>query len=233
MSGSGATGSVKELAFSVPGGPGSSRTLIDIPEISFQPATLTAIAGPSGSGKSTLLYLLAGLLAPERGMVVWDGRDIARAREGTRDRWRRDNAGFIFQNFHLLEELSPLDNVLAPAWFANFSARPWRARALALLDRFGVPREAKRTTFLSRGEQQRVAIARALLFDPRIVFADEPTASLDAAAGEGVIAALAEMAGSGKTVIVVSHDPQLLARAGRVIRLDHGRLADRKQADAA
>ncbi len=104
---------------------------------------------------------------------------------------------------------------------------------LALLDRFGVPREAKRTTFLSRGEQQRVAIARALLFDPRIVFADEPTASLDAAAGESVIGALAELAEAGKTVIVVSHDPQLLARAGRVIRLDHGRLADREQADAA
>ncbi|MDP3897350.1 MAG: ATP-binding cassette domain-containing protein [Mesorhizobium sp.] len=221
------------MAFSVPGADASSRTLIDIAEIAFQPATLTAIAGPSGSGKSTLLYLLAGLLAPERGMVVWDGRNIAGEGEGARDRWRRDHAGFIFQNFHLLEELSPLDNVLAPAWFANFSARPWRARASALLDRFGVPREAKRTTFLSRGEQQRVAIARALLFDPRIVFADEPTASLDAAAGEGVIGALAEMAGAGKTVIVVTHDPQLLARAARIIRLDHGRLADREQASAA
>jgi putative ABC transport system ATP-binding protein len=198
--------------------------LIDIAAIDFRPATLTAIAGPSGSGKSTLLYLLAGLLAPGRGTIEWDGIDLAAAGEGARDRWRRDNAGFIFQNFHLLEELSPLDNVLAPAWFANLSARPWRARAAALLDRFGVTSEAKRTAFLSRGEQQRVAIARAVLFDPRVVFADEPTASLDVSSGESVIAALLEMAAAGKTVIVATHDPELLARAGRTILLDHGRL---------
>lgn len=232
MSRSGASGSADGLAFSARGAH-ASRTLIDIARAEFQPATLTAIAGPSGSGKSTLLYLLAGLLPPERGTVAWDGRDIARESEGARDRWRRDNAGFIFQNFHLLEELSPLDNVLAPAWFANLSARSWRARALALLDGFGVPREATRTALLSRGEQQRVAIARALLFDPRIVFADEPTASLDATAGDSVIGALADMAAAGKTVIVASHDPQLLARAGRIVRLDHGRLDERRQASAA
>lgn len=229
----GASGSAVGLAFSVPGADASSRTLVDIARTEFQPATLAAIGGPSGSGKSTLLYLLAGLLAPDRGTVVWDGRDIASESEGARDRWRRDNAGFIFQNFHLMEELSPLDNVLAPAWFANFSARPWRDRALALLDGFGVPREATRTALLSRGEQQRVAIARALLFDPRIVFADEPTASLDAAAGDSVIGALADMAAAGKTVIVATHDPQLLARAGRIVRLDHGRLDERRQASAA
>jgi putative ABC transport system ATP-binding protein len=207
--------------------------LIDIAALDFQPATLTAIAGPSGSGKSTLLYLLAGLLAPTRGTIAWDDIDLAGAGEGRRDRWRRDNAGFIFQNFHLLEELSPLDNVLAPAWFANPSARPWRVRAAALLERFGVESEAKRTAFLSRGEQQRVAIARALLFDPRVVFADEPTASLDAGSGESVIVALHELAGAGKTVIVATHDPELLARAGRIILLDHGRLTGEPAVRAA
>ncbi|SFD18696.1 ABC transporter [Devosia psychrophila] len=113
--------------------------------------------------------------------------------------------------------------MLVPAWFGHASAAPWRQRAAELLDNLGVPRNRTSTALLSRGEQQRVAIARALMFDPAVIFADEPTASLDAASGAVVIAALARLAhAEGRTVIVASHDPALLAAADLTIALEHG-----------
>ena len=231
---SGLAGRVEDLVWSVRAGPRERRTIIDIPALALEPGQLTALSGPSGSGKSTLLYLLAGLLVPDRGRIVWGEDDLARMSESQRDRWRRGNAGFVFQDFHLIEELSPLDNVLAPAWFAGFSARPLRDRAAALLDRFGVPRERRSTALLSRGEQQRVAIARALLSGPKIVFADEPTASLDAASGEEVADALSALAAEeGRTVVVASHDPAILGRAGRVLGIERGRLLAPERAEAA
>lgn len=198
--------------------------VIDLPQMRIAPGTLTVLSGPSGSGKSTLLYLLSGLLRPASGEIDWAGTDIAALAEGRRDRWRRDHAGFIFQDFHLIQELSPLDNVIASAWFSGFSAAPLKARARLRLDTLGVPHERRRTNLLSRGEQQRVAIARALIGNPPIVFADEPTASLDAKSGEGVIGILRQLASEeGRTVIAATHDPALLTLADTVVRLDHGR----------
>lgn len=199
-------------------------TVIDLPRMNLAPGTLTVLSGPSGSGKSTLLYLLSGLLRPANGQIDWAGTDIAALTEGRRDRWRRDHAGFIFQDFHLIQELSPLDNVIASAWFSGFSAAPLKPRARQRLDMLGVPHERGRTSLLSRGEQQRVAIARALIGDPPIVFADEPTASLDAKSGEGVIGILRQLASDeGRTIIAATHDPALLSIADIVVRLDHGR----------
>ncbi len=184
---------------------------------------LTVLSGPSGSGKTTLLYLLAGLMVPRRGVIAWGGSDLARLGEGARDRWRRQNAGFIFQDFHLIPELSPLDNVLVPAWFTAFSAAGLRPRARDLLARFGVPDRA-RTNLLSRGEQQRVALARAMLLAPKVIFADEPTASLDAVAGREVGHSLCALArDQGCTVIAASHDPALIALADRHLHLERGR----------
>ena len=198
--------------------------IIDLPELTLAPGTLTALAGPSGSGKSTLLYLLSGLLRPDAGSVTWAGQDLARLGESQRDRWRRRHAGFIFQNFHLIEELSPLDNVLVPVWFDHVSATAARPRAIALLDQLEVPQRRAHVALLSRGEQQRVAIARALIGDPAVIFADEPTASLDAAAGQTVIAVLRDLAlDQGRTVLVATHDAALRAQAGTTVLLEHGR----------
>lgn len=198
--------------------------IIDLPALEAKPGTLTVLSGPSGSGKSTLLYLLSGLLNPDAGEVRWDGTDLARLGEGQRDRWRRRHAGFIFQDFHLVPEMSPLDNVLAPVLFERFSASKYRKAARDRLSALGVPENRSRTAILSRGEQQRVAIARALLLDPAVFFADEPTASLDASTGGEVIAILKELARrDNRTVIAATHDPALLAEADQVIRLDHGR----------
>lgn len=203
------------------------RNIIDIARLDIAPGSLVAVSGPSGSGKSTLLYLLSGLLRPTTGRVAWGTCDLARLGEGACDRWRRQNAGFVFQDFHLIEELRPLENVLAPAWFTGFSARHWRDRAEALLDRFGVPRDRAATALLSRGEQQRLAIARALLFDPGVIFADEPTASLDGKTGAEVSTALRDLAGEGgRSVITATHDPALLARADRVLHIERGQLRE-------
>jgi putative ABC transport system ATP-binding protein len=187
---------------------------------------VTALAGPSGSGKSTLLYLLSGLMRPDAGSIRWNDDDLTLLGEARRDGWRRRNAGFVFQNFHLIEEMSPEDNVLVGGWFSHWSVRGLRRRVAELLDRLEVPRERTRVALLSRGEQQRVAIARALLFDPPVIFADEPTASLDAAAGHNVVATLRRLAAEeGKTVICASHDADLLDACDRVVRIDHGRIA--------
>jgi putative ABC transport system ATP-binding protein len=228
----GLSGEVRELAFAVDAVPHGRQKIIDIAALSFQPGRMTALSGPSGSGKSTLLYLLAGLLVPDSGQILWDGFDLARERESARDRWRLRHAGFVFQSFNLIDELSPLENVLVTAWFASSDTSSLRQRAGELLDRFGVPRERRRSVLLSNGEQQRVAIARALLFDPKIVFADEPTASLDARSGLTIAETLRDLATiQGKTVIVASHDQAVLALADRTIALDHGRVVPERIAE--
>jgi putative ABC transport system ATP-binding protein len=202
--------------------------------VTVPPGALLAVPGPSGSGKSTFLYAIGGLLRPQRGRVLWDGRDILSEGEAARDRWRRHTVGFAFQDFHLLAELTPLQNVLLPASFERFATdRVIRARAVALLEHFAVPQARKSTGSLSRGEQQRVAIARALLFDPPVILADEPTASLDAKAGAVVIEILLQLsARDGRTVIAISHDQELLKRFSNTVALDHGHMTG-KQRQAA
>jgi len=200
------------------------ETVVDLPALDIAPGTITVLSGPSGSGKSSLLYLLSGLLRPDAGTVHWAHENLTGMREGGRDRWRRQNAGFIFQNFHLIEEMSPVDNVLVPVWLAGFSAAPLRPRAIALLEELDVPHRRRQVAQLSRGQQQRVAIARALIGDPQVVFADEPTASLDTVSGESVVLALKALAAEqGRTVLVATHDPALRAIADRTVMLDHGR----------
>jgi putative ABC transport system ATP-binding protein len=204
-----------------------SVTALAIAHLSAPGGALLAVTGPSGSGKSTLLYAIAGLIRPERGAIHWDGRNILGESEAARDRWRRHTIGFVFQDFHLLPELTPLQNVLLPASFERWTiGGAMRARAVALLDRFAVPQARRTIGTLSRGEQQRVALARALLYDPPVILADEPTASLDAAAAVVVTENLTRLSSEeGRTVIAVSHDPALIARCGSRIALEHGRLS--------
>jgi putative ABC transport system ATP-binding protein len=217
---------IQDLQVRYSNGPGAMIAL-EIEQLKVAPGSLLAVTGPSGSGKSTFLYAIGGLLRPQRGRVLWDGRDILAEGESARDRWRRHTVGFAFQDFHLLAELTPLQNVLLPASFERFAAdRAIRERAVSLLEHFSVPQARKSTASLSRGEQQRVAIARALLFDPPVILADEPTASLDAKAGDVVIEILLQLsARDGRTVIAISHDQELLKRFGSTVALDHGRMA--------
>lgn len=217
----------RDVRLRYPSADGGLRDVLDIPRLSVAAGARVGIAGPSGSGKTSLLYVLTGIEVPQTGEISWTGVDIAKLGESHRDRWRRVTVGFVFQDFHLLPAISALDNVLVPATFAYGRVpRSLIDRARELLGRVGVARHASRIETLSRGEQQRTAIARALLFEPAVVVADEPTASLDPESAEligGLLPSLCAEASS--TLVVVSHDRRLLDRLDTVHTLVDGRLA--------
>jgi len=201
----------------------SGKPILQVPHLEIAPGTAVAFTGPSGSGKTTLLHVIAGILRPTSGTVTWDETELTKFGEARLDRWRQKHVGLIFQDFHLIEQLSPLANVLLPATFSSFATpQAVRQRGLKLLEDLGVPTATRSVTKLSRGERQRVAVARALLFDPPILLADEPTASLDEQSSINVTEVLASVAAAGRTAILVSHDPILVQRCARVIRLEHG-----------
>ncbi len=200
--------------------------VVAIEEFAVAAGAIVALTGPSGSGKTTLAYLLSGIEPVREGSVRWGATDLARMPEAARDVWRREHAGLVFQDFHLIPGLSILGNVMVTCWFDHWRADPVLAqRAGKLLDRVGVASDDRRVGDLSRGEQQRVAIARALLRSPSIMIADEPTASLDTKNGATVIEILlAQAREAAATLLVVTHDPELIAAVDNVYRLDHGRL---------
>ena len=191
----------------------------------FLPGQLSVIVGPSGSGKSTLLHALAGIVVPQHGLISFGATVVNQLDESRRDAWRLAHCGLVFQEFRLIDELDALGNVLLPAQFQQAGIPALlRARACELLERFDVPRRAGPVAKMSRGEQQRVALARALLLDPPLILADEPTASLDADNGQRIAAALKALAQSGKTVITVTHDDKLVARADSLLRMQAGQV---------
>jgi ABC-type lipoprotein export system ATPase subunit len=183
-----------------------------------------ALVGASGSGKTTLMHLMGGLDRPTAGAVRCMGRRLSGA---TATRLRKRHIGYVFQSYHLLPELSALENVALPALgWGDARARSVR-RARELLARFGLAdRLRHRPLELSGGEQQRVAVARALVNDPDIILADEPTGNLDAGAAATIMDILQGLhQDDGKTVVMVTHDPECAARAQRVLTLEEGRLA--------
>lgn len=188
-----------------------------------------AIVGASGSGKTTLLHILAGLDRPTSGSVFLDGCELYAISDRARAALRRQRIGFVFQAYHLLPELSVLDNVLLPARIGH--SRPAelaaaRQRAHELLTRVGLAERAHhRPSELSGGEQQRAALARALMNNPDLVFADEPTGNLDSTSGEAVLQCLFDLStGPQRTVILVTHNPEIAARCDRVVLLRDGRI---------
>ncbi len=200
-------------------------------DLKLEARAFAAIVGPSGSGKTTLLGLLAGLDRPTSGRVLLDGRDVHALTEDERARFRVNRIGFVFQTFHLLPTLTALENVLVPLELAGRDRLPGggsaRRRAAELLKRVGLAGRATHYPVqLSGGERQRVALARAFANRPLILFADEPTGNLDAETGERVAALMEELnRDAGTTLVLVTHDLELASRAGRVIRLVGGRIA--------
>jgi len=186
-----------------------------------------AIAGPSGSGKSTLLQLIGGIDSPSSGTVEILGTRLDTLSDRQLTRLRLTCLGFVFQRFHLLPVLTAQENVELPMAEAGIRARERRARAVELLDYVGLKQRAShRATQLSGGEMQRVAIARALANRPALLLADEPTGELDAATGGEILALFRRLNSDGTTLIVVTHDEQLAAEAGRVIHMRDGRIKD-------
>jgi putative ABC transport system ATP-binding protein len=178
---------------------------------------IVAIMGPSGSGKSTLLHCLAGIYRPDSGEIWFDGKRIDAWDEDSRTKLRRSAFGFVFQFGQLVPELSAADNVALPLLLNRVSRKDAYARALAWLARLGLGgMESRRSGELSGGQAQRVAIARALVTRPKVVFADEPTGSLDSLTGEQVMDLLVDSArAEGTTVVLVTHDARVAAYADR------------------
>jgi ABC-type lipoprotein export system ATPase subunit len=184
-----------------------------------------AIVGPSGSGKSTLMNLLAGIDRATAGAVTVNGVELTHLSEERLARWRGRQVGIVFQFFQLMPTLTALENVVLPMELRGRWRGERRNRGLALLDRVGVAGLASSLpSQLSGGEQQRVAIARALANDPAILLADEPTGNLDSATGERIVELLAELADGARTLLIVTHDARLAARAPRVIGLADGEI---------
>jgi lipoprotein-releasing system ATP-binding protein len=207
---------------------GVSHTLVDGIGLSVKRGEFLAITGPSGSGKSSLLYLLGLLDAPDEGEVIICGQPTSKLSESERADVRLTRCGFVFQFHFLLPEFTALDNVLLPMRAAGkMGDKEMRERGLELLTSLGLKDHAdKRPNQLSGGQRQRVAIARALSNRPEIIVADEPTGALDTASTEQVFGILRDIADSGRTVIVVTHDPALAARADRRVHIVDGKIAE-------
>jgi len=194
--------------------------VIDNMTLAVSSGVMTALTGPSGSGKSTLLYLLALMIRPTSGEVMWDGRPASSLPDASRSRLRAAHMGFVFQDALLDPSRTVLANVCDSGLFAGMTSRQAEVRARVLLSRFGVAERADhRPGEISGGQAQRAALCRALLTNPRVVFADEPTGNLDDTSAEVVLDALADHAAQGGTVIVATHDKTVAARCSHEIRL--------------
>lgn len=197
-------------------------------EINFtvQAGETLAIVGASGSGKSTLLGILAGLDTPTTGKVILDGVDIFALDEDGRAGFRKEKLGFVFQSFQLLGHLNALENVMLPLELRGDKSA--REKSEAMLDRVGLSTRLRHyPKYLSGGEQQRVALARAFVTEPPLLFADEPTGSLDATTGESVIQLMFNLNRErGSTLILVTHDLSIASRCGRTLTIAGGRLVN-------
>ena len=205
--------------------PGQPRALFEIDDLVLEAGASLGIGGPSGAGKTTLFHCLSGIAAPNAGSIRWNDTELCVLRPEERDLWRRRHLGLVFQDFHLVEGLTAIDNVLLPAYFDRWRCPAGlRQRAAWLLDRVGIGCPRREAALLSRGERQRVALARALLLEPGIVLADEPTGNLDARNSSIAFDLLARLAREHNiAVVMVTHNPELAARCDRVLQMLDGR----------
>jgi putative ABC transport system ATP-binding protein len=191
--------------------------------IDFVEGEYTAIMGASGSGKSTLMNILGCLDRPTHGRYVLGGDDISQMPDDLLSEIRSRRIGFIFQNFNLIQQLTVLENLEVPMFYLGYPPAVRRKRARELAERVGLAqRMDHRPTELSGGQQQRVCIARSLVNDPLILLADEPTGNLDSKTGQAILALFDELVETGKTVLMVTHDPTVAHRCHRIIRLHDG-----------
>jgi len=202
-------------------------------DLAVKKGEFVAIIGASGSGKSTLLHILGVLDKPDKGVVKFEGRDLSRHSGSELNRFRNKMVGFVFQFYHLLDELSVLENVFLPVMAGKsvvgwFACRRWaKRRARELLEQLGLSERARHKPYqLSGGERQRVAIGRALMNEPRLLLADEPTGNLDSATGNGILDVLEKLNSLGQTIVMVTHDERIAQRARRIVTLVDGKIED-------
>jgi lipoprotein-releasing system ATP-binding protein len=199
--------------------------------LSVKKGEFTAIIGASGSGKSTLLHILGALDKPDKGTVKFNGQDLNRLKARDLNNFRNKKVGFVFQFYHLLDELNVLENVYLPSMAGTsvlgwFLCRKWaKNRAKELLELLGLSERAKHKPYqLSGGERQRVAIGRALMNEPVLLLADEPTGNLDWNTGNSILEVLENLHKAGQTIVMVTHDERIAKRAGRIIKIVDGEI---------
>ncbi|MEP4684872.1 MAG: ABC transporter ATP-binding protein [Rhodopirellula bahusiensis] len=199
---------------------------LEIPEGDF-----VSLIGPSGSGKSSLLVMLGGMLSPTSGQVLLNGQSMYDLDADGRARMRKANIGFVFQTFNLIPYLTAQENVQIPLYLSGTDEADQRDRAAELLERVGLgDRLDHKPNELSVGQQQRVALARMLANDPAVILADEPTGNLDPETSEQVIGYFEEFNREGRTIVMVTHNPEAAERAKRVLKLRNGRIVDDRAA---
>ena len=201
------------------------RALDDV-TLNIEEGEFISIIGPSGSGKSTLMHILGCLDSPTQGTIRLDGTMIEKASSRELAAIRNRKIGFVFQFFNLLPKLSVVQNVELPMIYSGISGQERRARAMAALETVGMANRAKhRPSQLSGGQQQRAAIARALVNRPRIIFADEPTGNLDSHTGDAILQLFRTLSQEGRTIVLVTHDPEIAAVTPRRIEIRDGKIA--------
>jgi putative ABC transport system ATP-binding protein len=213
---------------------GEEIRALDNVSLDLNQGEFVSIIGPSGSGKSTLMHILGCLDSPTLGNVVLEGVEIGKASQRELARIRNRSIGFVFQSFNLLPKLNVVQNVELPMIYAGLGGRERRERAIKALEMVDLGNRLKnRPSQLSGGQQQRVAIARALVNNPRIILADEPTGNLDTHTGEVILALFRRLAAEGRTVILVTHNPEIAAVTPRRIEIRNGRISDTVDAKLA
>jgi putative ABC transport system ATP-binding protein len=196
-------------------------------DLRIERGEFVAVVGPSGSGKSTLMNLIGCLDTPTDGIYRLAGEDVQGLSRDQLADVRNRRVGFVFQNFNLLPHISAYENVELPMIFGGVPPKERRERASGLLERVGLgDRQDHKPTELSGGQMQRVAIARALAMNPDIVLADEPTGNLDTSSGSDIMAVFSELWEQGRTLVIITHDPALAKRAGRVVTVQDGNVVD-------
>jgi len=201
-------------------------------DLAVRSGEFISIVGASGSGKSTLLHILGALDRPDKGTVRFESRDLKNIGNGELNRFRNKMVGFVFQFYHLLDELNVLENVFLPAMVSKstigwlLSRKQAKNRAKELLSQLGLSERAEHKPYqLSGGERQRVAIGRALMNEPKILLADEPTGNLDSQTGNSIMKVFDALNKAGQTIVMVTHDERIALKAGRIIMLTDGKIA--------
>lgn len=205
-------------------------TALDAIDLDIAEGEFVAIMGPSGCGKSTLLNMIGMLDSPSSGSYVFGGQEVAGLSEAKLAEVRKQNIGFIFQSFNLVDELSVRDNIELALLYHAVAPAERRARVEAVMDKVGIAHRAKhRPSQLSGGQQQRVAVARALVAAPRLILADEPTGNLDTQHGEEVMRMLQTLNAEGSTIVMVTHSPAHADYAGRIVNMLDGRILQQQR----
>lgn len=215
------------------GKPNELKALDDV-SLTVEQGEMVAVMGRSGAGKSTLMHVIGALEGVTNGTYLLGDRDVSKLSDSKLAKLRNQEIGILLQDFALLQTETALDNCMAPLYFHPIAFRKMKQKALDALETIGIQSLAKQSVgTMSGGQKQRVALARAIVCDPKVILADEPTGALDSATADEVLTELEKCNQRGATVVIVTHDPNVAARCGRIVRIHDGKIVESPSAEAS